>query len=193
MDRGQTLDIKADHASHSRASRSPAGRRAPTRPGVPDAADDAREAEGKRRVARDPLVQHVPRREPKPRLEHEHDRGRVQEEPEDEAHGANDEPAPDPRVAHACVPSRMRQAGLGSSIRVPRARPWASTVSASCRHRSATSVGVIQSLKEMACRFAAGSPGTASTDGRSNLPFPAARHGTNENMPSIGLSGVAPK
>ncbi len=65
----------------------------PRDPEHDDRDGDVRDAERERRVLREPLVQHVPRREPELRLEDEHDREREQEEPEDEARGPRDETA----------------------------------------------------------------------------------------------------
>src|SRR5207244_169167 len=95
VDRRQELDERADEDGVRDSAES---RCAPERPREeknrqPDG--DVRRAERERRVACEPLVQHVPGREPEPRLEYEHDREREQEEPGDEAGETGGQPAPD--------------------------------------------------------------------------------------------------
>src|SRR5262245_1651207 len=62
-----------------------------------DADDDVRRPEGQRRVLGDALVEHVPGRQPEPRLQLHHDREREEEESDEQRRPAGDEPAANPR------------------------------------------------------------------------------------------------
>ena len=88
MDRRQALDDRADeHRVRDGAGAGPAAER--PRDEEDDHGDrDVRDPERERRVLRDPLVEHVPRREAELRVEDEHDPEREQEEPGDEARAA---------------------------------------------------------------------------------------------------------
>ena len=92
---------------------------------------DVRQAEGERRVPRDALVEHVPGRQAKLRLEQRDDSGREQEQPEDEAREARDVTAADAGMRYS--PNGLIGFGLVETITLFVSRYRSSVSTASSR------------------------------------------------------------